>query len=160
MPASFVLPGQWKRNHFHSRDRAPLWFSWTYIHSWSSVSLGNSSSVCSQHRYGRERTPFKGKKEEKRNPLPEPNLSLHSMKQSLHKLPSLLGRLHEIVVQLKCTGSALFMPYFFPSLLTPSPLKWVYMWQHLCYLRNSLAKNNHAHRSRLFLHLPAEKRGT
>lgn len=99
------------------------------------------------------------KRKEKRNPLPQPNLSLHSMKKSLHKLTSLLGRFHGIAVPQKCTGSALFMPCSFRSLLTPSPLKWVYMWQHLCYLRNSLAKNNPAHRNRLFLHLPAEHRG-
>lgn len=105
-------------------------------------------------------SPLKRKKEkEKKNPLPEPNLSLHSMKQSLHKLASLLGRFHGIAVPQKCTGSALFMPRCFRSLLTPSPLKWVYTWQHLCYLRNALAKNNPARRSRPFLHLPVEHRG-
>lgn len=40
-PPSFILPGQWKRNHFRSRTGAPLCFSWSwiYIRSWSSMSL-------------------------------------------------------------------------------------------------------------------------
>lgn len=72
---------------------------------------------------------------------------------------SLLVRFHGIPMPQKCTGFALLMLLLL-NLLTSSPLKWVYKWEHLCYLWNTLAKNNPAHRIRLFLHLPAQHRHT
>lgn len=72
---------------------------------------------------------------------------------------SLLVRFHGIPMPQKCTGFALLM-LFLLNLLMSSSLKWVYKWEHLCYLWNTLAKNNPACRIRLFLHLPAQHRHT
>lgn len=96
----------------------------------------------------------KGKKG-KRNSLSEPNLSLHNMNQCISfgqvsRDPN-ATEMHRI-----CLAYALFLL----NLLTPSPLKWVYKREHLCYLWNTLAKNNPARRIRLFLHLPAQHRHT
>lgn len=91
------------------------------------------------------------------NSLSEPNLSLHNTNQCFSfgqvSWDPNAKEMHRI-----CLAYALF--FFFLNLLTPSPLKWVYRREHLCYLLNTLAKNNPAHRIRLFLHLPAQHRHT
>lgn len=160
---SFILPGQWKRNHFLHGTGAPLFFFSLMLDLYLELTINksllndNSSSVCSQRSHEREMMlplPLKKRKmqEKKKNTgkthlLLEPSLSLHSVQQSLCKLASILSWFHGT----KCGKNAqdvFLMPC--SCLLMPSSLKAAHMRQHLCYLRNTLAKNNPAHSSRLF----------
>lgn len=160
---SFILPGQWKRNHFLHGTGAPLFFffldarfifgadhqqifaKWQQLLCLQSTKSwkGNDAPPPTQ----KKKNARKKKNTGKTHLLLEPSLSLHSVQQSLCKLASILSWFHGT----KCGKNAqdvFLMPC--SCLLMPSSLKAAHMRQHLCYLRNTLAKNNPAHSSRLF----------
>lgn len=71
---SFILPGQWKRNHFLHGTGAPLFFFSLMLDLYLELTINksllndNSSSVCSQRSHEREMMlplPLKKKKKEK-----------------------------------------------------------------------------------------------
>lgn len=72
---SFILPGQWKRNHFLHGTGAPLFFFFSLmldLHLELTINKSllndNSSSVCSQRSHEREMMfPFPLKKRKKKN---------------------------------------------------------------------------------------------
>lgn len=98
--------------------------------------------------------PEKERKKGKRNSLLEPNLSLHNMNQCF-SFGQVSWDPNATEMRRICLGYAVS---FKPAHVLLSEV--VYKWEHLCYLWNTLAKNNPACRIRLFLHLPAQHRHT